>query len=273
MTLTATLGLVKPGATAGAENVSFWKAHAPTGVEIRVAELNYRRADHATFDAGLELATRLATKLAGLGCTLVVVSGTPPFLLHGPQFERLWRESLVTRLRIPVVTAMASHALALGALRATTVAVASYYGAELTGAMVRYLAGSGIRALPLGGFDLTGEHESLFSTPMAAQHEIQPGQVYSYCRDNFESLPIRPDCLYINGAGWNAAPVITNLERDLSVPVVWGPVAEMWLTYATLGIQNRRDDCGILLRDLPSPPAAPEEGGKGGGQGLTRRRQ
>jgi maleate cis-trans isomerase len=252
--MTVKLGLVKPGSTAGTENVSFWKAHAPAGVEIQVAELNYRRGDQATFEEGLDLAARLATQLARQGCGLIVVSGTPPFLLRGPAFERQWRTTLSRRLRVPVVTAMASHALALQALGATTVAVASYYGKELLDAVVSYLAAFGIRALPLRGFEPTGEHESLFSTPMSAQHDIQPEQVYSYCRGGVETLGTRPDCLYINGAGWNAAPALTRLERDLATAVIWGPVAEMWLTYATLGIGNPQDDCGVLLRDLPAPP-------------------
>ena len=63
------------------------------------------------------------------------------------------------------------------------------------------------------------------------------------------------DAIYINGGGWDVAPVIDTLEQDLRRPVVWALAAEMWLAYQTLGISNPVPDCGRLLReDIPPPP-------------------
>jgi maleate cis-trans isomerase len=244
----ARLGLVKPGATAGRENVSFWKARAPAGAEIEAAELGYDRGDRETFAAGWERAERLARELVNRGCDLVVVSGTPPFLLEGLAFERRWRRALSKRIGLPVVTAMEAHAMALQALGASRVAVATYYGNELNEAVARYLGHFDIEAELLGGFSLTGEGEGLFSTPMHAQATITSRQVYDYCYQGVQDGRDDVDALYINGAGWDVAAIITKLEQDLHADVVWGPVAEMWLSYWMLGISNEQPDCGRLLR-------------------------
>jgi maleate cis-trans isomerase len=242
------LGLVKPGATAGRENLSFWKDHAPGGVEIESAELGYSRGDRKTFKDGWDRAERLVRELADRGCDLVVVSGTPPFLLEGLASERRWRKAVSKSVALPVITAMEAHALALQAIGASRVAVATYYGAELNRAVARYLGHFDIEVELLGGFSLTGESEGLFSTPMGAQAEITSEQVYDYCHRGVRDRARDAEALYINGAGWDVAPVITKLEHELNADVVWGPVGEMWLSYAILGITNTQPDCGRLLR-------------------------
>jgi maleate cis-trans isomerase len=87
---------------------------------------------------------------------------------------------------------------------------------------------------------------------MHAQKSITSDQVYKYCQTGVEAN--RPvDALYINGAGWDAAPVISRLEQDLGISVVWGPVAEMWLSYWRLGISSPQPDCGLLLKERYGP--------------------
>jgi maleate cis-trans isomerase len=55
------------------------------------------------------------------------------------------------------------------------------------------------------------------------------------------------DAIYINGGGWDAAPVVDVLERDLKIKVVWALAAEMWLTYQKLRIDNPISNGGTLL--------------------------
>jgi maleate cis-trans isomerase len=67
------------------------------------------------------------------------------------------------------------------------------------------------------------------------------------------------DALYINGGGWDAAPAIDYLERDLKINVVWALAAEMWLTYHILKIENPVPGGGILLSGNYAPAQAPEK--------------
>jgi maleate cis-trans isomerase len=143
---------------------------------------------------------------------------------------------------------MEAHALALQALGASKVAVATYYGWELDDALARYLREFQLDATLLGGLALTGEEDGLFSTPMHLQAGITSDQVFDYCYRGVKERAGDADALYINGAGWDVAPIIGRLEHELDVDVVWGPVGEMWLSYSILGIGNPQPDCGRLLR-------------------------
>jgi maleate cis-trans isomerase len=242
----ARLGLIKP--THRGKAFAFWYKHAPEGVEIVPTFIGFRRGDRAAFTNSFERAEELAEDLKEVGCNLVAVSGTPPFLLKGLDFERQWGENLSRKIGLPVVTPMEPHAIALHALGARKIAVATYYGDELNQAIVNYFAQFEIEALIMGGFSLSGQGEGLYTTPMLALDEVSYAQVYQYCKRGLQQLGTQVDALYINGAGWDAGPVVDMLERDLKTPVVWALAAEMWLSYSKLAISLSVPDCGRLLR-------------------------
>ena len=250
----ARLGLVHP--THRGKAFAFWYQHAPDGVEIVPTFIGFRSGEKETFDSAFSRAEQLATELQEVGCQLISVSGTPPFLLRGRHFERQWRQALSDRLGLPVVVSMEAHALALRAIGARRVAVATYYGDELNRAIVEYLANFDIEALIMGGFSLTGQSEALYATPLLALDDVSYAQVYRYCKQGWQQLGADVDAIYINGAGWDAAPAVDILERDLKTRVVYALAAEMWLAYHLLSIDHRVADCGSLLRDGYEPDLA-----------------
>ena len=86
-----------------------------------------------------------------------------------------------------------------------------------------------------------------------ALDEVSNTDVYRHCKRGLEQTGASVDAIYINGGGWDAAPAVELLERDLNVKVVLAMAAEMWLTYHKLAIQLSVPDCGMLLRDGYSP--------------------
>jgi len=138
------LGLIAP--TRRGKVFHYWYRLAPDGVEIVPAAIGFRRGERAQFTAGLDRAVELALELRDLGCDAVVVSGTPPFLLGGLDFERRWGQDLARRTGVPVITAMEPGAIALQTIRARRVAVATYYGDELNQAIATYFDRFGIEA-------------------------------------------------------------------------------------------------------------------------------
>jgi maleate cis-trans isomerase len=242
----ARIGLVSP--TARGKGFAFWYKHAPEGVEILPTFIGFRQSTPETFDAGFKRAEELAEELRSYGCNLVVVLGTPPFLLRGPEFEREWGERLSQKLGMHVITAMAPHVVAAKAMSIRSVAIATYYGAELNQAIVDYFAYYGIRGHVMGGFADGGGGQALYTTTLQALDDVSREQVYQYCKRGWEQLPEPVDALYINGGGWDAAPAVDYLERDLETKVVFAQSAHLWLIYKTLKIHNKADDCGNLLR-------------------------
>jgi maleate isomerase len=241
------LGLISP--TQRGKVLHYWYRLAPDGVEIVPTVIGFRRGEREQFRAGLDRAAELAAELCDLGCDAITVSGTPPFLLGGLDFEREWGAALSARLGRPVVTAMEPGALALQTIGARRVAVATYYGPELNQAIATCFARFGIESALLDGFSLTGEHEALYTTPLRALDNASWIDVYRYCRAGLRGLAGKVDALYINGAGWDYVPAVDRLERDLQLPVIAAPNAEMWHAYRRMGISHRVDGVGILMRE------------------------
>src|SRR5205814_9938242 len=150
----ARIAMIKP--THRGKSFAFWYKHAPEGVEIVPTFIGFRSGDRQSFGSGFERAEQLATELKAVGCTLIAVSGTPPFLLKGLDFERQWARDLSAKIGRPVVTPMEPHAIALRALGVRRVAVATYYGDELNQAIVDYFTRFGIESVLMGGFSATG---------------------------------------------------------------------------------------------------------------------
>ncbi len=242
------LGLISP--TQRGKGFHYWYRLAPDGVEIVPSYIGFRRGERDQFTAGLDRAAELAGELvSALHCDLVVVSGTPPFLLQGLDFERQWRQRLAAQIGRPVVTAMEPGAVALQTIGAHRVAIATYYGDELNEAIAACFARFGLESTILGGYSATGQSEGLYTTPLRALDDVGSSEVYRYCKAGVLQAGGRVDALYINGGGWDYVPAIEPLERDLKIPVIGATNAEMWMAYRTLHISNWVEGVGVLMRD------------------------
>jgi maleate cis-trans isomerase len=147
---------------------------------------------------------------------------------------------------------MEPHAIALQALGARKVAVATYYGRELNQAIANYFSRFGIESELMPGLSATGQSSGLYTTSLLALDEVSHTDVYRHCKKALATMsPV--DAIYINGGGWDAAPAIDYLERDLKVKVVWALAAEMWLTYHKLKIENAVSGGGVLLSGKHAP--------------------
>jgi maleate cis-trans isomerase len=99
---------------------------------------------------------------------------------------------------------------------------------------------------------MSGESSGLYTTSLWALDEVSHMDVYRHCRNALRIID-GVDAVYINGGGWDAAPAIEFLERDLKVKVVWALAAEMWFTYHKLSIDNPVPGGGMLLNGNYEP--------------------
>jgi arylmalonate decarboxylase len=243
----ARVGIVNP--THRGKVFALWYKTAPEGVEIIPTFVGFRTSERQTFEAGFERAAALAAELKAAGCDIVVVSGTPPVLLKGLDYEREWRDRLAQQLCIPVISQMEPHALALAAMGIRRVAIATYYGDELNQAIVDYFRRFDIEGVLLGGFQhAAGSGQALYTTSLKALDDVSWIEVYRYCRRGWRDLGRAVDGLYINGGGWDAVPAVKPLEDDLQTKVVFAQAAEIWLLYRTLGIGVSAPYLGAILR-------------------------
>lgn len=243
------IGLVKP--TYRGKAIAFWYKNLPDGIECVPAVIGFGSGDKETFreERSFRRAEELSGELCAVGCDIITISGSPPFLLKGPAHESEWRNGLETRLGVPVVTGMAPHVAAARALGITRIAIATYYRRELNEAVSGYFAAQNIQSSVIPGFEQTSDGEGLYSTSMRGLDEVSHEDVYRHCKAGVKKLGSSVDGLYINGGGWDAAPVVGHLEEDLGIPVIWAMAAEMWLTLSLLGIGDPISGFGRLLSD------------------------
>ncbi len=246
----ARIGLIKP--THRGKSFAYWYKNAPEGVEIVPTFIGFRSENRESFLEGFKRAEELALQLKEVGCDIIAVSGTPPFLLKGLDFERQWATELSQKIGLPVVTPMEPHAIALQTLGVRKVAVATYYGNELNQAIVNYFSRYGIQSELMPGLSATGGSSGLYTTSLMALDEVSYMDVYRHCKKSLQKMP-PVEAIYINGGGWDAAPAIDFLERDLKIKVVWALAAEMWLTYHILKIDNSLPRAGVLLNGHYAP--------------------
>ena len=237
----ARIGLIKP--TLRGKSFAPWYKSAPDGVEILPTYVGYTKGEGAVFEAGLTRIETLADELCAVGVDLVCVSGGPPFLLRGAEFEREWASKLAQRTGRPVVPPLAAHVAALQSFGAKSVTVITYYKDDLNQAMRQYLETFGLVAAvhPIDG----GSAEELYAVSMRDVESITWQDVYRHARRACEGA--EADALYIHGAGWDAEAAVAPLEADLGIPVIFGPVAEMWDAYRQLGIHFRAGHLGRLV--------------------------
>lgn len=237
----ARIGLIKP--TLRGKSFAPWYRNAPDGVEILPTHIGYPKGDSDSFETGLARIDSLADELCTAGVDLLCVSGGPPFLLRGRRFEADWGAELAQRTGVEVIPPLQSHAEALTHLQARRVTVITYYKGELNDALVRYLAEFDLTAAvnPIRGTS----GEDLYAVSMRDVETISWQDVYRHGRAAVSKDPC--DALYIHGAGWDAEAAVVALESDLGIPVVFGPVAEMWATYRRLRIQFNAPNLGTLV--------------------------
>ena len=74
----ARIGLIKP--THRGKSFAYWYNHAPEGVEIVPTFIGFRSEKRERPLEGFKKAEALAVQLKEVGCDIISVSGTPPFL-------------------------------------------------------------------------------------------------------------------------------------------------------------------------------------------------
>ena len=149
----ARIGLIKP--THRGKTFAFWYKYAADGVEIVPTFIGFRSGHKDKFLEGFQRAEEIAIQLKEVGCDIIQVSGTPPFLLKGLDFERQWASDLSKKIGLPVVTAVEPHPMALKAMGVKKVAIATYFGDELNQAIVSHFSRFGLQSFIMPGFSGT----------------------------------------------------------------------------------------------------------------------
>lgn len=216
----------------------------PEGIGVVPLMLNVRAGSVDEFKAAIPAYEKCVAELAGDAVDLIIVSGTPPFMLLGRDGEAALLREWEEKYRTPIVSDAQMQCNGLRAMGIRKFIGASY-SATQNKIVLDYMAQAGLQALAMEPIEVPFDQ--------VAQISIQ--QLYAHVKKLFMRHP-GADGIYIQGGGWQTMRVVPLLEKDLKVPVVHATLCQAWEIHRRLRVHETTPGLGRMLAELPEPPAA-----------------
>lgn len=210
-------------------------AMLPDGVSLHVSRLQLRDGRNV-----LTMIERLEE-----GASLVADAAVDRIIFHCTAVS-MWSPEIVDEIArriksvtdIPIVITSEAVVGALAALAATKIVLLTPYEQETNDREVRFLQHRGIEVLRERGLGLSN------GLRMAA---VEPEQWY---REALEMREPEAQAYFISCTTIRSADVIDALERELDRPVITSNQVVAWQALRSVGIDERVEGFGTLLRDL-----------------------
>lgn len=215
----------------------------PEGIGIVPLLLNIRAGSVDEFKAAIPSYEKSVAELAEQSVDLIIVSGTPPFMLLGCEGEAALIREWERKYRTPIVSDAQMQRNGLRAMGIRKFIGASY-SATQNRIVLEYMAQAGMQAAAMEPIDV----------PFDRVAQISVEQLYAHVKKLFAQYP-GADGIYIQGGGWQTVRVVPLLEKDLQVPVVHATICQAWEIHRRLRVRETAPGFGRMLTELPEPAA------------------
>jgi maleate isomerase len=213
----------------------------PEGIGIVPLLLNIRAGSIEEFKTAIPSYEKSVAELAEESVDLIIVSGTPPFMLLGRETEAALIGEWQKKYRTPIVS---DGQMQVAGLRAMGIKrfIGASYSATQNKIVLDYMAQAGLQAVAMEPIDV----------PFDQVAQISVEQLYAHVKTLFTQHP-GADGIYIQGGGWQTVRVVPLLEKDLRVPVVHATICQAWEIHRRLRVRETAPNLGRLLAELPEP--------------------
>ena len=231
------VGLVKPTRRPG--TLEELIRILPEGIGIVPLLLNVRAGNNTEFKQAIPQFERFVAELAEQVVDLIILSGTPPFMLLGVEGEAKLIRQWEKKYKVEIVTDAQMQAAGMRAMKIKKFIGASYSALQ-NKIVLKYMAQAGLKAVSMEPIEV----------PFDQVAQITSEQLYAHVKKLF--LKHRgADGIYIQGGGWQTTSVVEMLERDLQVPVVHATICQAWEIHRRLHVRQTKPGYGRLLAELP----------------------
>jgi maleate cis-trans isomerase len=231
------VGLVKPTRRPG--TLEELIRILPEGIGIVPLLLNVKAGNDAEFKAAIPQFERFVAELAEQVVDLIILSGTPPFMLLGYEGEAKLIRQWEKKYKVEIVTDAQMQAAGMRAMKIKKFIGASYSALQ-NRIVLDYMAQAGLKAVSMEPIEV----------PFDQVAQITSKQLYAHVKKLF--LKHRgADGIYIQGGGWQTTDVVEMLENDLQVPVVHATICQAWEIHRRLHVRETKPGYGRLLAELP----------------------
>ena len=208
---------------------------APEGVCFYASRVLVRGSvmeDHLNMERA---AFRAASELASANVDVIAYCCTVSGMLQGVEGDRQFCRQIEAETGIPTLSTLSAVLEALAVLQIKKLVLISPYDEETHAAEEGFLQNN--------GFDLV-RSRSMEISPKKKRPYTSPGEIYRFCRDNWDD---RADGLFISCMNFNGMPCVGPLEEYLGKPVFSSHSATLWKALRLIRIRESIPGYGRLL--------------------------
>jgi maleate isomerase len=211
----------------------------PEGIGIVPLLLNFKAGSTGEFEKSIPQYEQFVAELAEQGVDLIIVSGTPPFMMLGYEAEAKLIRDWEKKYKTEIVTDSQMQVAGLRAMKIKKFIGASYSALQ-NQIVLKYMAEAGLKSVSMEPINV----------PFDQVAQITNEELYAHVKKLFRNNP-GADGIYIQGGGWQTTRVVEMLEQDLQVPVVHATICQAWEIHRRLKVRQTAPGYGRLLAELP----------------------
>ena len=234
----ARIGYTSPPLMAEVVPFEFYKI-VPEGVTLVLTTLAVTRLGPDEIDRSYDMSVQAARAMAKVGVDVVVLGGALVNLSRGDDEAAALMRTLEAELGVKVSTSAAAQEKAVRTLGCRNVVIAHPYGPGESARQSGYAERFGCKVLGCAGWGST----------LAEFGRIPRDAALQMGRALMREHP-QADAILLPSPHWPTIEAIAPLEREFGVSVVTALQAAVWDALRLVGIVDRIDGYGRLLREF-----------------------
>jgi maleate cis-trans isomerase len=221
---------------------------APPGVAIVGITSNIETWGKDHFENALARVVKDAQSLSTRKVDYIIYAGVPLLVARGKGADLELISAMNKATGLQSTTSVRAALDAMDWFGVRRIALATPYPAEVQKQTLQFLKASDIEVVKEASMDVG----------FRVLQEVHPSEIYQFGRQVFESAP-GAEAIYIPCPQWQVQEAVEALEFDTGVPVIAGDPADFWSAFRSVGIHDRIEGCGSLMRSLSEQNAPRRE--------------
>jgi maleate isomerase len=233
----ARIGYTSPPLTTEVFAYEFYRI-VPVGVTLVLTTLAIVERSTEEVDRSYDISMKAAREMAAAGVDIVMLGGVPINLSRGADNASAMIRDLEQELKVKVATSASAQAAAAKVLGVKKVVVAQPYEATQTARIASYAEHFGCEVLGATGWG--SAFNQIGRIPRTAALEMGRKLMHQHPQ---------ADAILFPSPHWPTIEAIEPLEREFGVAVMTALQAIVWHALRLVGVNDRIDGYGRLLRD------------------------
>jgi len=225
------IGLILPSSNTTME-CEMWSA-LPQGISLHSARIPLKEVNAEALKDMDSSSMNAAMSLLDAEVDCILFGCTSGSLIKGKGYNKKMSAKMEKELKVPFITTSTAVVEALKSFNAKELSVVTPYIDEVNEREKEFLESYGFSILSIKGMGIEKNRDI---------GKVTPQELYRFASNS------KGNCLFISCTNLRTFEIIEVLEKDLNMPVVTSNQASLWLSLKRIGIKERLEGLGSLLR-------------------------